>query len=247
MTARPHVTLDAESGTWEEPPWPSAFELARRLPPSSWTLVGGLMVNLHAALAGLPSSRSTVDVDSTLHLETHAVTFAQAAAILASAGYVLDAETKHAYRFDRGRERVDVMCSDRQLIWKRRRFGGRPLFGVPGGTRALQQTIDVDMRTAEGIRRLVIPNVRGALVLKGAAYREDSRDPARHAEDGVMLLACLEDPSDVLAGLSQRSRGRIRSLVHALDQQAAPWASHDPVVQGLARESFEELRPQLGL
>ncbi|WP_448810428.1 hypothetical protein [Agromyces bauzanensis] len=105
--------------------------------------------------------------------------------------------------------------------------------------------IDVDVRTAEGTLRLVIPSVRGALVLKGAAYREDSRDRIRHAEDGVMLLACLEDPRDVLPGLSQRSRGRIRSLLRALEQNA-PWATHEPVVQALARESFGELRQRLG-
>ena len=50
---RPLVSVDARSSSWEEPPWPSAFELARLLPESSWTLVGGLMVKLHAELAGL--------------------------------------------------------------------------------------------------------------------------------------------------------------------------------------------------
>ena len=73
--------------------------------------------------------------------------------------------------------------------------------------------------------------------------------PFQHegTEDGVMLLACLEDPGEVLAGLSQRSRGRIRSLVSALDERVAPWASHERVVQALARESLAELRPRLGL
>ncbi|BDZ63530.1 hypothetical protein [Agromyces mangrovi Wang et al. 2018] len=246
MIERPRVMLDASSEAWEEPPWPTAFELARLLPSSSWTLIGGLMVKLHAALAGLPSSRSTVDVDSALHLETNAVTFAQAAACLAHAGYVLDETTKHAYRFDRGEERVDVMCSDRQAIWKRPRYSGRPLFGVSGGTRALQQTIDVDIETVDGTLRLIVPSVRGALVLKGAAYRDDPRDRMRHAEDGVMLLACVDDPGDVLNGLSQRSRGRVRTLLRALDERATPWASQDPMVQALARESFDDLRGQLG-
>lgn len=49
---RPLIKLDARSSNWEEPPWPSSFELARLLPRSSWTLVGGLMVKLHAAVAG---------------------------------------------------------------------------------------------------------------------------------------------------------------------------------------------------
>jgi hypothetical protein len=53
MVSRPLVNVDARSSKWGEPPWPSAFELARLLPLSSWTLVGGFMVKLHAELAEL--------------------------------------------------------------------------------------------------------------------------------------------------------------------------------------------------
>lgn len=241
LASRPLVSLDARSSAWDEPPWPSAFELARLLPQGSWTLVGGLMVKLHAEMAGLPSSRSTVDVDSALHLETKAITFSEAAAILAGAGFTLNTDTRHAYQFDRGSDRVDLMCSDRQSIWRQPRHGGRPLFGVPGATRALQQTIDVDVLTETGTLRLVVPSVRGALVLKGAAYLEDSRDRSRHAEDAVMLLACMVDGEEVLRGLSQRSRRRIRALVDALTEQNVPWANHDTIVQSLGREALTEL------
>jgi len=241
MTARPLVSIEATSSRWEEQPWPSAFELARVLPRSSWTLVGGLMVKLHAELANLPAPRTTVDVDSALHLETHAITFAEANALLTSAGYRLNTDTKHAYRFDRGPDQVDVMCSDRQSVWKRPRFGGRPLFGIPGGTRALKQTIDVDVITGTDTIRLVLPTLRGALVLKGAAYLEDARDRGRHAEDAVILLACLTDATEVWSDLSQLSRRRVRALVKALTEQNGPWANHDVVVQALARESLDEL------
>lgn len=243
---RPLVSVDARSSSWEEPPWPSAFELARLLPQGSWTLVGGLMVKLHAELAGLPAPRTTVDVDSALHLETQAITFAQAAASLRGAGYVLDESTTHAYRFDRGKERVDLMCSDRQSVWRRPRYNGRPLFGIPGGTRALQQTINVDVLTDVDTVRLVIPTVRGALVLKGAAYLEDSRDRDRHAEDAVILLACMDDAGEALLGLSQQSRRRVRAIVKVLTEQTAPWANHDAVVQALGRETLAELAALLG-
>lgn len=246
MTARPLVSIDARSSGWDEPPWPSAFELARLLPQGSWTLVGGLMVKLHAGLAELPASRSTVDVDSTLHLETQAVTFAEAAARLQAAGYALDQRTKHAYRFDRDLERIDVMCSDRQAIWRRPRYDGRPLFGIPGGTRALQQTINVDVQTKGDTVRLSLPTLRGAVVLKGAAYLEDSRDRGRHAEDAVVLFACLSDVREELSGLSQRSRQRVRALVRVLTEQTAPWVNHDAVVQSLAREALEEFTEALG-
>ena len=246
MNDRPLINIDARSSQWEEPPWPSAFELARLLPPGSWTLVGGLMVKLHAELAGLPAPRTTVDVDSALHLETRAITFTQAAARLQGAGYILDKTTKHAYRFDRGPDRVDLMCSDRQSTWKRPRYDDRPLFGIPGGTRALQQTINIDVLTEADTVRLVIPTVRGALVLKGAAYLEDSRDRGRHVEDAVVLLACMDDAREALIGLSQRSRRRVRTLVKVLTEQTGPWANHDDVVQALGRETLAELSELLG-
>ncbi|WP_158252764.1 hypothetical protein [Cryobacterium sp. N21] len=246
LISRPLINIDARSSKWEEPPWPSAFELARLLPQSSWTLVGGLMVKLHAELAELPAPRTTVDVDSALHLETKAISFLQAAALLQEAGYVLDRSTKYAYRFDRGPERVDLMCADRQFIFRGPRYGGRPLFGIPGGTRALQQTLNIDVLTEADTVRLVIPSVRGALVLKGAAYLADSRDRGRHAEDAVVLLACMDDASEALLGLSQQSRGRLRALVNVLIEQTAPWANHDAVVQSLARETLDELAGLLG-
>lgn len=62
-----------------------------------------------------------------------------------------------------------------------------------------------------------------------------------------MLLACLSDVTDVLVGLSQRSRRRIRALLNALDGRESPWVAHDPVVQSLARESWEDLASKLGL
>lgn len=245
MTVRPRVSLDTRDPRWDEPPWPSAFELARLLPPSSWTLIGGLMVQLHATIAGLPISRVTTDVDSVLHLETRAVTFPEVVRRLRSAKFMLDPDTAFAYRFTRGRERVDILCSDRYASVRTPRFQGRPLFGAPGGTRALRRTIDLEVRTVDATLRMVVPALQGALVLKGAAFLEDSRDRFRHLEDGIMLLACVIDVEEVITGLSQRSRRRLRELVRALSEQEGPWAAHRAGVQALALESLEELRSAL--
>lgn len=204
------------------------------------------MVQMHAIIAGFPSPRATLDVDSALHLETGAVSFATAAAALRKAGFVLNVDTKYAYRFERGRERVDVMCSDRHAAQKQPTYHGRALFPVSGATRAMRETINVSVH-ADRDAEFVIPTVRGALVLKGAAVMEDSRDRGRHAEDGVMLLACLTDTHEVVPGLSATSRRRVRSLMRRLTESQRPWSSHDYVVQSLARESLEELRQPLGI
>ncbi|WP_309075843.1 hypothetical protein [Paenarthrobacter sp.] len=53
--------------TWDVPvppggcgtPWPQCVELAGALPSTQWTLIGGLMVRLHAAAAAGPSRPNT--------------------------------------------------------------------------------------------------------------------------------------------------------------------------------------------
>ncbi len=41
------IRVPSPIGGWE-PPWPSVFELAQRLPPQDWMLIGGLMAQAHA-------------------------------------------------------------------------------------------------------------------------------------------------------------------------------------------------------
>jgi len=50
------------AGGWGRP-WPDVAELAAAVPAEVWTLIGGLMVQLHGVLAGLPMVRPTDDVD----------------------------------------------------------------------------------------------------------------------------------------------------------------------------------------
>lgn len=239
MNERRVILLNDADEYWQLPPWPTAFELANALPPYSWTLVGGLMVALHAKIADIPPSRPTVDVDTALHLETNAVTFAHVAKQLAALGYVLNPDTQFAYKFERKAERIDVMCSDRHAAFKKPKYLGRPLFGIPGGTRALRDTWNVHLKTDEHDVEFVLPSVLGALVLKGAAYREDSRDPQRHLEDAITLFACASEEDLDLQHLSVGSKRRIRTLVDALAEQKLVWLSHNESVRALARESLE--------
>lgn len=71
---RPEWTVQAPVGGWATP-WPQAAELANAIPSDQWTLIGGLMVQLHAAKAGVPLNRPTLDVDIVLHIETGAAVF----------------------------------------------------------------------------------------------------------------------------------------------------------------------------
>ena len=57
------MRVTAPPGGWA-PPWPLVIEVAATLPESSWVLVGGLMVQLHARAAGVADVRPTHDVDA---------------------------------------------------------------------------------------------------------------------------------------------------------------------------------------
>ena len=53
-----------------------------------------------------------------------------------------------------------------------RRYVGKVL-AVPGATSALRKTVNCEVTAGEVVVVLSIPDVLGALVLKGAAYVED--------------------------------------------------------------------------
>ena len=57
-----------------------------------------------------------------------------------------------------------------------------------------------------------IPDVLGALVLKGAAYVEDSRDRDRHLDDAAVLACAVTDPIGDRARMIGSDRRRIEAL-----------------------------------
>ncbi|MDA0252896.1 MAG: hypothetical protein O3A42_18440 [Actinobacteria bacterium] len=57
-----------------------------------------------------------------------------------------------------------------------------------------------------------IPDVLGALVLKSAAYVEDSRDRDRHLDDAAVLACAVTDPIGDRARMIGSDRRRIEAL-----------------------------------
>lgn len=216
---RPLWEAPAPPGGWGRP-WPQCVELARALPSSQWTLVGGLMVQLHSAVSGLAASRPTADVDIVLHIETGAATTSSVTRVLRSLGYELEASIDHAapaHRFLRGKEQIDVMVADHLAPKLIPRIGGRKAFQVTGGTQALRRTVNCRVTLGSGQHVLIsIPNTLGALVLKAAAYQEDSRDADRHLDDAAVLLASITSPLSLVADMRGSDRSRILILNSAL-------------------------------
>jgi hypothetical protein len=218
---RPQWSIAMPAGGWG-PPWPQAVELVEVIPGDRWTLIGGLMVQLHVAHAGLDIQRATTDVDMILHIETGAITFPAAREALEGLRYELElplGKDNPIHRFMRDDDRVDVMVADHLAPAHVPEVGGRRLFQVPAGTSALRKTVDC-MIGRQGERNVTfsIPDALGALVLKSAAYIEDSRDRGRHLDDAALLACTVQDPSREVQRLERGSdRGRIQLLARTLN------------------------------
>lgn len=239
---RPIIDIAAPIGGWPDP-WPNVAEIAVVLPNDKWTLVGGLMTQLHSIHHGLGIVRPTNDVDIVLHVETSRGVAAETSTALHSLGYGLrsavDPRDNTAHRFYRGASKidlvtgrhdedsedvVDVLVSDHYAPKVTERLAGRDMICIEGGTQALRRTINARLQIEPGTTTTVsVPRAFGALILKAAAYKTDSRDPNRHLRDAAALLACIDDPFAERGGFTGSDRSRLRTLRARLTPDDISW------------------------
>lgn len=231
------ITVNEPRGGWL-PPWPQCFELAQTVDSSKWTLIGGLMVQMHALIADIHAVRPTTDMDMVLHVETGAISGPEITRALSSLGYQLQVPLHRkaiAHRFIRTvgeqEEVVDVMIADHARPKPPLYLGHRKPFAVPAGTQALQRTFTCIITDATGktITDLSMPTPIAALILKGAAFREDSRDRERHLEDAAVLASILKDPVALVPSLKGSDRSRLLGLHENLSNpQHRAWSILEP-------------------
>jgi len=203
---RPAIEVDATNGGWPAP-WPSVAELADALPPGSWTLVGGLMTQLHTIDHGLGIVRPTNDVDIVLHIESKRGVPNAVATALEALGYrfqpSIDDRNNTAHRFVRGtstvdlvagatdgagEDQVDVLIADHPAPRVIEKLRGHEMIRIEGGTQALRRTVNARLEIVPGTTATIsVPRPFGALILKAAAYMTDSRDRERHLFDAAAL------------------------------------------------------------
>ncbi len=193
-------------------------EIAVQLAPERWLLVGGLMVHAHARLAGVPNIRVTDDADIVVELDV-ASRYREAAGALARLGFQLyeslDSRAP-TYRFTRGHQHVDLMAPDRTAALRHR---GRTVLQVPGAGSALKRTENYLTPAGSVIR---IPDLCGALSLKGAAYGVPSPHPVRHLQDAVVLLSCIDGRG--AEPPSKSMRANINRLLFGLEAHPEAWS-----------------------
>lgn len=237
---RPTIDVAAAPGGWP-PPWPSVAELVAVLPSDQWTLVGGLMTQLHSVHLGLGVVRPTNDVDIVLHIETGRGVPAQTASALEQIGYELqravDPRSNTAHRFLRGSSRVDlvtgaaeppevvdVLMAEHAAPTVIEKLRGRDMVAIEGGTPALRRTVNARLEIEPGsVSTISVPRPFGALILKAAAYKTDARDRDRHLFDAAVLLACIEDPFTEREHFAGSDRSRLTLLQKALPDDHAAW------------------------
>lgn len=236
MVDRLIIDVSAPPGGWP-PPWPNVAEIEAVLPHEKWTLVGGLMAQLHGIHRGVAALRPTLDVDMVLHIETSPGVVAEAARALESLGYEfapsIDDRNNTAHRFTRGDasvdlatggDIVDVLIADHPAPRVIERLRGRSMVAIEGGTQALRRTVNARLEIVPGrVTIISVPSPFGAAILKAAAYLTDSRDKERHLQDAALLLAVIDDPHAERVGLAGSDRRRLSALTMALPDDAREW------------------------
>lgn len=244
---RPTWTLKEPPGGFA-PPWPLALELAEAMPTRSWTLVGGLMVQLHAFHAGMIPQRSTTDVDIVLHIET-TMSWARTTRTLHQCGYRLQAPNNPkspSHRFVRDGDVIDVLIADHVApMALAMRAPGKKLVQIPGGTSALRKTVNCHITREDGFEVVIsVPDVLGALTLKGGAYQEDSRDTDRHLEDAVVLLSTIADADELVENhqaWTHNDPRRIKVLARNLPADHPAWGLLPQRQRARAQQSLKIL------
>lgn len=239
---RPTIDVTAAPGGWPAP-WPNVAEMASVLPTDQWTLVGGLMTQLHSVHHGLGIVRPTNDVDIVLHIETTRGVASATADALRGLGYELrsavDPRDNTAHRFIRGTSKVDlvtdapdpksdevvdVLISDHHAPSVTERLAGRDMVRIEGGPQALRRTVNARLEIEQGnVTTISVPRPFGAVILKAAAYLVDSRDRDRHLFDAVALLACIDDPFAEREGFMGSDRSRLITLKERLPANHVAW------------------------
>ncbi|WP_188667508.1 hypothetical protein [Tersicoccus solisilvae] len=223
--------------------------MAEVLSPEDWTLVGGLMVQLHLQRAGIRTIRPTEDIDMVAHIETDPNRLSKVQGRLMTLGYVPKPPLPRgaaAHRFERGgSEVIDLMVADHANTDPAPTLMGRPVVKVHGATGALQRTVNSIIATdPDGTTHSIIsvPNSIAALGLKAAAYIDDRRDTRRHLDDAISLAATIADPVAEARFLRGHDRGRIRRIwAHLQDPDHPSWLTLDPEHIPAARSALSIL------
>jgi hypothetical protein len=196
--------------------WSMALQIAEALGTErQWSLIGGLMVQLHAHEHG-DDLRPTADIDLLGAARKPPAMTEQIAALLAERGAEVAmpprSDPQLGYRFELDGEIVEVLGPD-GLKNDPKTLAGLTTFQVSGGTQALRRTeailVSLGGAPPVAVRR---PSLLGAILIKARALAKRRKEKfASDREDLIRLLSYVEDPRR-LAGDEQLKSSEKRWL-----------------------------------
>lgn len=201
--------------------WDAILDLAEDLTAQGWLLVGGQMVMLHGLAAGRVATRASHDIDVLANLLTSRGAVGECVRAVRRLGFepIEANEQWLLHRFVRPGDQavVDVLAPDHAPpAWKPTTIPPRVTLKIDGGRQALERAVLVEVTKGERAVDVPVPSPLGALMLKAAAYRADSRDRERHAYDAAFLASLITDSLEVRASFKGSDRKRLRALDEVL-------------------------------
>jgi hypothetical protein len=190
--------------------WGDLGRLAAQVLPAEWTLVGGLMVQMHAYEAGEDDVRATTDIDILGDARQRAA-LEKIAQALDNDGFELDPPSPMdgvSHRWRRGSLIVDLLAPD-GLRGDPPMLGGVRTVQIPGGSQALARSETVEVEINGVITRVRRPTLLGAVLIKARSILVHA-DPDAQRADLVLLLSLIEDPSATAEQLKGRERTWLR-------------------------------------
>jgi hypothetical protein len=204
--------------------WSMALNLASDLGPDrEWSLIGGLMVQLHGFERD-DDLRPTTDIDILAAARKPPSMTEQIASILVEKGAEVTVPPRTSsevgYRFELDGEVIEILGPD-GLRADPKTVGGLRTFQVSGGSQALSRTEVVLVRLADSppvaVRR---PSLLGAILIKARVVAKRRREKFHSdRQDLIRLLGYVDDPRGLARNEQLKSSERrwLRNVDAALN------------------------------
>lgn len=199
--------------------WEAIAELASVVPPDRWAVVGGQMVEIHAALAGVEPHRTTDDGDIAVDVRAHGrQAMRQVAAAFISAGFDTTFSPSGVTRFQHGLAKIDLLAPEGVGADVETVPPGHAV-QAPGATQALERSLPVAITWDDRLVEVRVPSLLGAIIAKAAGSAEIASlapdERVKHQRDLTFLLslAARGDMRAMASEMSKRDRKRLTVAV----------------------------------
>lgn len=200
--------------------WEAIAQLATLVAMNRWAIVGGQMVAIHAALAGVEPPRVTEDGDVVVDVRLFGrQAMREMASALTSIDFKSSESPEGVTRFERSHAKIDLLAPE-GIGANAETIPPGYAIQARGTTQALDRAVHVAVDWGNGQLTVRCPSLLGAIIAKAAATMEiisitvDER--LKHQRDLVFLLSLAAnrpvDDLEAMSGeMSKQDRKRLRA------------------------------------